>query len=224
MNKTALIVFSLALIALIITLLNFGFKKNTQQAQNTPDSLSQTNAPGKIVLTAGQSQLQSATDLQHAKENRLPRNITKGHYILISKSQFRLDYYFDGKLQKSYPIAIGEGDGDKTSTKVRMTPEGHFIADKIRDSSYWTYDFGDGKGPTPGAYGPWFINIITDRPRTFSGEGWTGIGIHGTHDDSSIGKKITHGCLRMHNADLIELKNELNDSIKQRPIDVDIIP
>ena len=32
-----------------------------------------------------------------------------------------------------------------------------------------------------------------------------GLGIHGTADDSSIGKSLSAGCVRMHNKDVEEL-------------------
>ena len=32
-----------------------------------------------------------------------------------------------------------------------------------------------------------------------------GYGIHGTNDESSIGKQLTAGCVRMHNDDVVEL-------------------
>jgi lipoprotein-anchoring transpeptidase ErfK/SrfK len=48
------------------------------------------------------------------------------------------------------------------------------------------------------AYGPWFIRLKT---------GWKGIGIHGTHAPSSIGKNDTEGCIRLRNEELVELKN-----------------
>lgn len=39
---------------------------------------------------------------------------------------------------------------------------------------------------------------------------WMGLskpsyGIHGTNDPSSIGKEVSHGCIRMHNEDVLEL-------------------
>jgi len=58
------------------------------------------------------------------------------------------------------------------------------------------HDFGDGKGPIAGAYGPKFIRLKT---------GWSGIGIHGTHDPAYIGKRVTEGCIRLKNEDLAEL-------------------
>ena len=35
------------------------------------------------------------------------------------------------------------------------------------------------------------------------------IGIHGTDDPSSIGKDISHGCIRMNNADITRARREV---------------
>ena len=40
---------------------------------------------------------------------------------------------------------------------------------------------------------------------------WMGLskphyGIHGTNNPSSIGKQVSHGCIRMYNADVLELE------------------
>jgi len=32
-------------------------------------------------------------------------------------------------------------------------------------------------------------------------------GIHGTNDPSSIGKFVSHGCIRMYNSDVVGLSN-----------------
>jgi lipoprotein-anchoring transpeptidase ErfK/SrfK len=53
------------------------------------------------------------------------------------------------------------------------------------------------KGAVAGAYGSWFIRLKT---------GWNGIGIHGTHDPTSIGKNVTEGCIRLRNEDLEKVK------------------
>lgn len=41
---------------------------------------------------------------------------------------------------------------------------------------------------------------------------WMGLskphyGIHGTNDPSSIGRKVSHGCIRMHNDDVLKLSS-----------------
>lgn len=83
------------------------------------------------------------------------------------------------------------------------TPVGVFYIDEIIDASSWTHDFGDGKGEIPGAYGPWFISLDTNN---LSKGQWGGIGIHGTHDPDSIGKRVSEGCIRLKNDDVTTLK------------------
>ena len=67
----------------------------------------------------------------------------------------------------------------------------------IQNSKEWKHDFKDGKGLIEGAYGPYFIRL--------SVPGHKGIGIHGTHDSLSIGSRVTEGCIRLKNDDLIQL-------------------
>ncbi len=31
------------------------------------------------------------------------------------------------------------------------------------------------------------------------------VGIHGTNEDYSVGKAITHGCIRLHNKDIVKV-------------------
>lgn len=218
-----LLVIVAPLVMVIVSLLIWRCANPADKVPETyPDSLAQRSFG---MISAPPQVLTAQNDSTMAKATRKPRNIIKGHYLLIVKAHHYLAHYMDGKLQHSYPIAIGQGMGDKSSTKEMMTPEGHFHANLIKDASLWTYDFQDGKGPIQGAYGPWFISIVTDRKGTFSREGWSGIGIHGTHDESSIGKNLTHGCIRMRNKDLIELKTRLEESIgKKITIPVDILP
>lgn len=145
------------------------------------------------------------------------------HLIRIHKQSYRLELFEDGKAQplKEYSIAVAKNPGDKQKTGDNRTPtswgsaavipakylgagvgvastEVPFVVEEICDASFWTHDFGDGKGEIAGAYGPWFISLDT---------GWIGIGIHGTHDPASIGTMASEGCIRMNNQDVAELKN-----------------
>lgn len=145
------------------------------------------------------------------------------HLIRIHKQTYRLELFEDGQAQplKEYSIAVAKNPGDKQKTGDNRTPtswgsaavipakylgagvgvasaEVPFVVEEICDASFWTHDFGDGKGEIAGAYGPWFISLDT---------GWIGIGIHGTHDPASIGTMASEGCIRMHNQDVAELKN-----------------
>ncbi len=129
--------------------------------------------------------------------------------IKIIKHEFKL-YLFDGtNMIKEYPIAVGKNPGDKQKEGDKRTPEGNFYIIKIEKSNLWEHDFKDGKGPIKGAYGPWFLRLYTGKDRTKSGKSWKEIAVHGTHDNSSIGTMASEGCIRLHNADINELKNKV---------------
>jgi len=140
--------------------------------------------------------------LEENKVDKAPGGIS----IVIKKSLFEMLVFSDGKLVKTYPVALGRNPGDKQRVGDNRTPEGSFTVTSIENSSSWEHDFGDGKGPIPGAYGPWFIRLSTLSFETRSGSKWVGIGIHGTHDPSSIGTRASEGCIRMYNDDVDSLK------------------
>lgn len=135
--------------------------------------------------------------------------IYNDYSIVVKKGEFKLYLYKGDLLVKTYPIAIGKNPGDKERVGDCRTPEGNFYINSIEDSRSWVHDFGDGKGPIPGAYGPWFLRLYTGADRTKSGKTWEGIGIHGTHDPTSIGKMATEGCIRLKNEDIVELKEKV---------------
>lgn len=118
------------------------------------------------------------------------------HWVRIRKADHILELYKGQTMEKQFPIAVGAVQGDKQMEGDNRTPLGAFKIQQIQNSTHWVHDFGDGKGPIEGAYGPYFIRLDT---------GWDGIGIHGTHDPSSIGSDITAGCVRMLNEDLMDL-------------------
>lgn len=118
--------------------------------------------------------------------------------LLISKRNFTLTVLdsLGGELLQ-LPIACGKNYGQKEKEGDMKTPEGRFTIQEINDSSQWKHDFKDGLGMIEGAYGPYFIRLKTPPH--------TGIGIHGTHLPSSIGKRATEGCIRLTNEDLLRL-------------------
>lgn len=121
-------------------------------------------------------------------------------FITISKQDMKLCVYdFESKLLEQFNIACGKGFGDKQKEGDMKTPEGVFCIQQVQDASTWSHDFKDGKGVIRGAYGSHFIRLKTPPH--------TGIGIHGTHDPSSIGNRVTEGCIRLENNDLLKLVN-----------------
>ncbi len=155
--------------------------------------LKQINGLKDIIIIVGKDML--------AKKN------TK-YGILIKKSEFKLYLLKGYDTVKVYSVAIGKNPGDKKRIGDYRTPEGCFYVIKIENSKNWVHDFPDDTlGPIKGAYGPYFIRLYTGADATYSGKTWKGIGIHGTHDPSSIGKRATEGCIRLKNQDLLELIN-----------------
>ena len=73
-----------------------------------------------------------------------------------------------------------------------------------------TYHIGVGKILTPTPFGIYtIINKDLTPPPQF-GVLWMGLsnphyGIHGTNNPASIGKNLSHGCIRMNNFDVLEL-------------------
>lgn len=92
-----------------------------------------------------------------------------------------------GQVIATYPIATGQDD--------MPTPGGvYFIRELLAP-------------PNPeGSYGPYAYGLSGYSPvlDNFNG-GDAVIGIHGTDDPSSIGKDVSHGCIRMDNDDITEL-------------------
>lgn len=104
--------------------------------------------------------------------------------IRISIEQLRLDLLDGTRLVRSFPVALG-----KIAT---ATPRGDFtIVSKV---------------PYPNSY--------PGGPLSVFGTYWLGLskphyGIHGTNNPSSIGKYVSHGCIRMHNRDVETLARML---------------
>lgn len=75
-----------------------------------------------------------------------------------------------------------------------------------------SFPVGIGKMLTKTPTGNYTIVNKSPNPGGPFGAYWMGLsrphyGIHGTNDPSSIGKEVSHGCIRMHNEDVIQLAN-----------------
>ena len=111
-------------------------------------------------------------------------------FIIINKKYNKLAYFHNGYIEVINPVATG-----KTWEK---TPVGFFkIVNKIKNRPYYTG------------------HIAGGDPRNPLGKRWLGLnaggtngdtyGIHGNNNESSIGKYVSHGCVRMHNKDVEKL-------------------
>jgi lipoprotein-anchoring transpeptidase ErfK/SrfK len=205
-GKIDIKVFSLMLVLLLVWLsAGEGEAKSAQTRKSTNESSKVLNR--KENTPTPQQLPQESEKAKNAEILPLTSQVAKTYAIMINKEAFliiieklkyKLYVFKDGKEIRNYDVAIGKNPGQKQRVGDKTTPIGEFQVDGIVDSRYWTHDFGDGKGEIEGAYGPWFISLAT--------EGWSGIGIHGTHDPSSIGTMASEGCIRMNNDQVSELK------------------
>lgn len=124
-------------------------------------------------------------------------NDTTGNFIIVDKGGMKLRLYDRyGREQRKYGIACAKAYGAKRNRADGRTPEGFFRVKGIFDSTDWLFTDDDGvTSPVKGQYGPRFIRIV---PR---------IGIHGTGAPWSIGRRTSHGCIRVLNDNILELVN-----------------
>ena len=102
---------------------------------------------------------------------------TSSYNIMVNVDTRRLTLFKEGKVFKTYPIAVG-----KPSTP---TPKGNFIIIN--------------KARSPGGhFGARWLGLNVPN-----GD----FGIHGTNNPSSIGKDVSNGCIRTYNNNIIELYN-----------------
>jgi lipoprotein-anchoring transpeptidase ErfK/SrfK len=139
-------------------------------------------------------------------------------WVKIDKNRLRL-YLCKGAdtVVRDYPIAIGRGEGKKKSRTDLITPVGVFkIWRVIEDATNLVYDpkwFGEPGEPQKGAYGAKLISFYNP---------WE-IAIHGTNAPGSIGRRVTHGCVRLHNRDIVELSKYIKPGMKLWIIEKDVI-
>jgi len=109
--------------------------------------------------------------------------------IEISAEGHQLRLYKSGELLYTFPAATGTGG--------TPTPRGRFYLTELL-------------APTNSGYGPYayglsgFSEVLNDF-----GGGPGQIGLHGTDDTGSIGQSVSHGCIRLSNANITTLANML---------------
>jgi lipoprotein-anchoring transpeptidase ErfK/SrfK len=109
--------------------------------------------------------------------------------LRVSTEQNTLALYRNNTLVKTYSVATGTGG--------TPSPHGSFYLTELL-------------APSNAGYGPYAFGLsaYSDVLTSFGG-GPGQIGLHGTDDSASIGKAVSHGCIRMSNADITTLATEL---------------
>lgn len=111
--------------------------------------------------------------------------------LVVRLKAKRVFVYRGDKELYSFPVAIGK--------KGWETPKGSFRVFSMEVNPIFK-SFKTGQYIQPGPrnpLGPRWIGIWTD--------GKTQLGFHGTNQPELIGKPVSHGCIRMHNKDVVTL-------------------
>src|SRR5919202_2846168 len=115
--------------------------------------------------------------------------------LTIDRGNFKLRLFKGLKFRKSYPIAVGMAGLD--------TPAGRYAIQNKQVNPAWHVPNSPWAGSLAGQVIPGGAPNNPLRAR------WLGIangvGIHGTAEDWSIGTRASHGCIRMHVSDVIDL-------------------
>jgi lipoprotein-anchoring transpeptidase ErfK/SrfK len=118
-----------------------------------------------------------------------------GTILTIDRNNFRLRLFKRLKLSKTYPIAVGMAGLD--------TPAGLYHIQNKEVNPAWHVPNSSWAGSLAGQ------TIPGGAPNNPLKARWLGIangvGIHGTAEDWSIGTRASHGCIRMHVSDVIDL-------------------
>jgi lipoprotein-anchoring transpeptidase ErfK/SrfK len=115
--------------------------------------------------------------------------------LVLRLDERRLYAYQGDRIVASYPVAVGRDEWE--------TPTGEFTVFQRQQNPAWEH-------PLTGA-------IVPPGPENPLGARWIGfwtdgtnsIGFHGTPHEHLIGQAVSHGCVRMHNADVIELYDQV---------------
>lgn len=109
-----------------------------------------------------------------------------GRKIVVSIPDRKLALIEDGRVVRIYPVAVG--------APATPSPEGYFtVIQRLPNPTWYT----PGKVVPPGKSNPLGTRWI--------GLSRKGYGIHGTSRPASIGRRASHGCIRLRNVDVEQL-------------------
>ena len=106
--------------------------------------------------------------------------------IVIRLAEHRLIVYRRGLRLGEFKVAVG--------SPTLPTPTGiYYVNQKLRPTT------------SGGPYGVLALGISAYQPKLANWPQGGPVAIHGTNQDALIGQSISHGCVRMHNADVLKV-------------------
>lgn len=140
----------------------------------------------------------------------LPLDLQPG--ITVNLAEYRLYLLWEdfGQMRvRIYPIGLGR--------EGWMTPEGDFRVTIVIDDPVWTIP------AQMRALEPDQPALIQPGPDNPLGTHWIGLsisgyGIHGTNRPYGIGRRVSHGCIRLYPRDIVDLVSRIEKSTPVRII------
>jgi lipoprotein-anchoring transpeptidase ErfK/SrfK len=129
------------------------------------------------------------------KPKLTPEKLRHTTVITITQSTFTLRLFKNLKVRKTYKVAVGQ--------PAYPTPRGRFAIQNKQVNPTWSVPNSPWAGELAGTVvtGGSASNPLKARWMGIA----NGVGIHGTGEDGSIGSRASHGCIRMHVSDVIDL-------------------
>jgi lipoprotein-anchoring transpeptidase ErfK/SrfK len=160
----------------------------------------QASIQATLINPAAPRKLRPARAVTKPKVNA---NALPGRYptiLTVDRNNFKLRLFKRLKLVKTYGIAVGMAGLD--------TPAGLYHIQNKQVNPAWHVPNSSWAGSLAGQV------IPGGAPNNPLKARWmgvaNGVGIHGTAEDWSIGTRASHGCIRMHVSDVIELYDRVS--------------
>jgi lipoprotein-anchoring transpeptidase ErfK/SrfK len=150
------------------------------------------------------------SDPRRIRATQTLKTVKGPFHAVVSKSKFTMDIYFGSPGERgsmylrSFPVGLGKHGSTPTGTWM-LAPQG-----KLKNPKWW----GTADEPAREAGDP--LNPIGKFWMGLNGTdgdavGKEGFGIHGTIDPDSIGKEMSHGCIRLVNENVEQVYEMLID-------------
>jgi L,D-transpeptidase ErfK/SrfK len=138
----------------------------------------------------------------------LPANVDEG--VIINSAELRLYYFMKAGVDfvvKTFPVGIGDTDWP--------TPLGEFKVGEKRKNPAWYVP--------PSLREKYGVDVIPPGPENPLGEYWirlgnSSYGMHGTDIPWSVGRLVTHGCIRLYPEDITHLFREVQPGTRVKII------
>lgn len=135
----------------------------------------------------------------------VPLTDAANNYLLLDLGERRVYIYREGEIRASYPVAIGQAGWE--------TPVGVFEVENMEYYPIW-------RNPSTGEV----IPAGNDNPLGvawigFWSDGTRQVGFHGTPNPSLLGQAVSHGCVRMHNRDVLQLFEQVHIGITVKVVE-----